>query len=151
MISPLTEKKAQIAKIFFFLSSWLLGGVFIYSSFHKIVDPSGFARILYGYNLFPLLTIHPFAVMVPFFELLAGLALLIGVYRRGASLVVSGMLVVFIFAISVNLIRGHEFDCGCFSLSHDNGMSALQLLVRDIFFLVASIYVMFYDNFKKLS
>ncbi|MBW2000476.1 MAG: hypothetical protein JRJ29_21270, partial [Deltaproteobacteria bacterium] len=32
---------------------WILGITFIYASYHKIVSPADFARIVYGYDLFP--------------------------------------------------------------------------------------------------
>lgn len=123
---------------------WFLGAVFIYSSYHKILDPGQFARILYGYDLFPLPIIHPIAVICPYFELLCGAALIFGVVPRGAALIVNVMLLIFIAAISINLVRGHEFDCGCFSFSHDVGKSAFHLLIRDLVYLAAGIYVLLY-------
>ena len=129
------------------LARWLLGGVFVYSSFHKIADPAQFARIIYGYGLFPLPTIHPIAVICPYFELLCGLALILGGFPRGAALLVNFMLLLFITAISINLIRGHEFDCGCFSFSHDAGKSAVHLLIRDVFYLAMGLYVLLFRLF----
>jgi len=32
---------------------WLIGITFIYASYHKIVEPAHFAKIIYGYYLFP--------------------------------------------------------------------------------------------------
>ena len=58
--------------------------------------------------LFPLLTIHPIAVFVPFFELLCGAALIMGVFPRGAVMIINAMLLMFIFSISINLARGHD-------------------------------------------
>lgn len=130
------------------LGRWLLGGVFVYASFHKITDPAQFARIIYGYDLFPLPTIHPLAVVCPFFELICGLALILGVFPRGAVLIVNLMLLMFIIAISINLIRGHEFDCGCFSFSHESGMSAVHLLVRDVIYLAVGFYILLFRQFR---
>jgi hypothetical protein len=100
---------------------WLLGGLFVMASAHKIMDPAGFAKIVYGYGLFPAASINLIAIIVPFVELTAGLALVIGVYPRAAALVLSGLLLAFILIIGINVLRGHVFDCGCFS----NGEAAL--------------------------
>jgi len=128
------------------VARWLLGGIFVYSSFHKITDPAQFARIIYGYDLFPLMIIHPIAVFVPIFELLCGAALILKIYPRGAALIINGMLLLFIIAISINLVRGHEFDCGCFSFSHQSGLTAVHLLVRDIVCLALGIYVLIFER-----
>ena len=59
---------------------WLLGATFIYASYSKILAPAVFAKIIYGYDLFPAMLINLFAILLPFVELIAGLALIIGFY-----------------------------------------------------------------------
>ena len=90
---------------------WILGLTFIYASFHKIISPADFAKIVYGYALFPEALINLIAIMIPFLELIAGLALIIGFYPRSAAIIINGLLVAFIVVLSINLVRGHEFDC----------------------------------------
>ena len=94
---------------------WLLGGLFVLASAHKIMDPAAFAKIIYGYDLFPAVAINLIAIILPYIELTAGLALIVGVYPRAAAVILSGLLFLFILAISINAWRGHVFDCGCFS------------------------------------
>jgi putative oxidoreductase len=94
---------------------WLLGGLFVMASAHKIMDPAAFAKIVYGYDLFPAAAINLIAIIVPFIELTAGLALMIGLYPRAAAVILSGLLLAFILVIGINALRGHVFDCGCFS------------------------------------
>ena len=59
---------------------WILGVIFVYASYNKILAPAAFAKIIYGYDLFPAVFINLIAIIVPFLELFAGLALIIGVY-----------------------------------------------------------------------
>lgn len=127
-----------------FWTAWLLrlvlGGAFVWASWHKIVSPGAFAQILYGYDIFPGILINLLAVWVPFVELCAGICLITGGWRllsKEAGLaVINLMLVSFILIIAYNLIRGHEFDCGCFSLASQEGSdlkgAAIRLLIRDL-------------------
>ena len=130
---------------------WILGGTFVYASYNKILAPAVFAKIIYGYDLFPALFINLIAIIVPLLELVAGLALIIGFYPRSAALIVNAMLLVFITALSINLIRGHEFDCGCFSInSSGQGTFAGPLIFRDFVLLALGLYIFFYRNARKL-
>ena len=94
---------------------WLLGGLFVLASMHKIENPAAFAKIIYGYDLFPAVAINLIAILLPFIELTAGLALLAGFYPRAAAVILSTLLLGFTVAIAINALRGHVFDCGCFT------------------------------------
>ena len=130
---------------------WILGLTFLYASYNKILAPAVFAKIIYGYDLFPAVFINLIAIIVPFLELFTGLALIIGVYPRSAALIVNGMLLTFITALSINIIRGHEFNCGCFSInSNGQGTFTGPLIFRDFILLVLGLYIFFYRNARKL-
>ncbi len=129
---------------------WLLGATFILACFHKIVAPAHFAKIIYGYYLFPDLSINLIAIVLPYLELFAGLALILGIYPRSAVLIIITMLLAFIIAISINLIRGHEFDCGCFSFgAAGNAFSTVQLLIRDSICFFLGLQVLFFDKYRR--
>ena len=118
---------------------WILGLIFIYASYHKILFPADFAKIIYGYDLFPHGLINLIAIFLPFLELTAALALISGIYPRSAVLIVNGLLAAFIILLSVNLIRGHEFDCGCFAAQNSGATSATEItLIRDFIYLATA-------------
>jgi len=120
----------------------VLGTAFIYASIHKIIYPGKFAQIIYGYGLFPIELINITAIFLPLLEFFAGLFLVIGIYKESAALIINVMLAVFIVAISINLIRGHEFDCGCFSAEITGyNLSSIHLLLRDIIFLLMGVHL----------
>ncbi len=122
-----------------------LGAVFVFASWHKILNPAEFAKIIYGYGLFPGSLINIFAICVPFVELVCGICLISGVLRQSSLLVCNAMLLGFILIISINLIRGHEFDCGCFSFAHHNTtQAAISLLIRDVILLGTGLYLYFH-------
>jgi putative oxidoreductase len=92
----------------------ILGGFFIYASLHKIADPPDFAKMVYNYRQVPNPFVNVFSILLPWLELVAGAALIVGwKCRRGAAALVGAMLVLFIAAIGWNLLRGHVTDCGC--------------------------------------
>ena len=108
----------------FLTSPWLtvrvqiaLGALFVAASLPKIVDPPSFAHMIYNYRIIPGFALNAMTLMMPWLELLCGLALILGVWRRSAAVIIGGMLVVFIIAISINLARDNAVNCGCFDLA----------------------------------
>ena len=106
-----------------------------------------FAKIVYGYNLFPGFLINLIAVILPFVELISGISLLLGIYPRSAALIINGLLLAFIFILTINIIRGHEFDCGCFSA---NKTGSPELMVaRDVIYLMMGLQVLLFHGIRK--
>lgn len=102
-----------------------LGAIFIIAALPKIADPPSFAHMIYNYRLVPSPLINISALVMPWVELLAGLALILGVWKAAARTVVAIMLAVFIVAISINLSRDNAIDCGCFNVA-DRGKTHEQ-------------------------
>ncbi|HEX7419438.1 MAG TPA: MauE/DoxX family redox-associated membrane protein [Thermoanaerobaculia bacterium] len=97
-----------------------LGAIFIIAALPKIADPPSFAHMIYNYRLLPAGLINISSLVMPWVELLCGIALVLGVWRRAALTIITILLVVFIVAISINLGRGNAIDCGCFNVSLAN-------------------------------
>ena len=132
------------------LFRWLIGMTFIYASSHKIIFPAKFAEIIYGYFLFPSQTIHLIAIVVPFLEMVSGVALILGIYPRSAALILSVMLLIFIGILSFNMARGLKFDCGCFSFGDAGNESAtVRLIIRDAVLFMMGLYVVLYRKIRK--
>jgi uncharacterized membrane protein YphA (DoxX/SURF4 family) len=122
----------------------ILGGVFIYAGITKITHLHGFAKIMYNYQLLPDTLIYIPTAILPWVEILSGFFLMTGVFKRTAALLLSFLLLTFIVAISFNLIRGLNFDCGCFSPdSTENGSNPIGLLIRDLLLLIPGAAVIF--------
>jgi uncharacterized membrane protein YphA (DoxX/SURF4 family) len=129
---------------------WFLGITFIYTSYHKIAAPAHFAKIIYGYYLFPDVSINLIAIVLPFLELIAGMALILGIYPRSAAAMINLMLLGFIIALSINLVRGQQFDCGCFSFGETGyTYTAGQLLIRDVVFFILGLQVLCYGRYRR--
>ena len=94
-----------------------LGVIFVVAALPKIVDPPSFAHMIYNYKLIPFGLINLMALVMPWIELLCGLALILGIWKGTARTIIAVLLLTFIIAISINLLRGNAIDCGCFDVS----------------------------------
>jgi len=127
----------------------VLGGVFIYASIDKILHPHAFAKIIHNYQLVPDILVTFPAIVLPWLEMISGLFLVAGIFRRASALVLSALLSMFAVAITINLVRGITFDCGCFStVSTASGSDPLGLLVRDILLLIPGLIIIFFYKEK---
>jgi len=90
-----------------------LGVIFVSAALPKILDPPTFAHMIYNYRMVPGPFVNLIALILPWMELLAGLALILGFWRRTAATLVAIFLLIFMLGMSVNILRGNAVDCGC--------------------------------------
>ncbi len=110
------------------LARLAVGGLFAYLAILKLRDPIEFLKLTKQYGVLPLdppIFLNLTVVVMPWLELLCAAALLLGVARRGAALVLAGLLLFFtpMLALHANtllLTTGKfasycavKFDCGC--------------------------------------
>lgn len=123
-VSPL--RRLDCTGVPLLLARLVLGGTFIYMGTHKLADPIAFLKLVRMYHMLP--ETPPFflnsvAIVLPWLEIFAGVALLIGLSVRGAAAIMAIMLCVFTPAIlirALNMISETgqsffqiSFDCGC--------------------------------------
>jgi uncharacterized membrane protein YphA (DoxX/SURF4 family) len=125
----------------------LLGGIFLYASFHKILDPASFAQAVRNYQMIPPEYSNLTALILPWTELVTGLLLVLGAKTRPAALVATGMTAVFIVALFYAYSKGLDINCGCFSSDPDSGgrISPLTLL-RDASLLPVALLILLKDK-----
>jgi len=122
-----------------FLIRLLLGTVFVAAGALKALDPAAFANDVARYGMVPYPLVNLVALTLPWVELSAGALLVLGVWKRASALVIAGLNVVFLAAISVALVRGLEV-CGCFGASVARKASPWSL-VEDAVFLAAAAWL----------
>lgn len=127
------------------LLGFVLGAVFLYASYEKIAKPADFARIIYHYQIvgpngtLPPLAANLLAVTLPWVEVVVGVLLVTGLWRREAAGVTAILLVLFLIAVGSAMWRGIDIEnCGCFSVSGSGRRAGVFLLLGDAGLLAAA-------------
>ncbi|MBL8006578.1 MAG: DoxX family membrane protein [Ignavibacteria bacterium] len=129
-------------KYFLILLRLIVGGFFLYASIDKVTNQEAFARAIYNYKFMPDFVINIMAIVIPFIELVTGIFLILGIFLRGSSFIITSLLIVFIIALSQAYARGLDIACGCFSLETVTEKSdILQRIAEDILLLASSIII----------
>ena len=95
------------------LIRFIIGGVFIWASYDKIIDPSKFSREISNYHIVPFGLENSIAIILPWLELIIGIGLITGIYINANSLIVGILLIVFNILVFQAMSRGFNIECGC--------------------------------------
>jgi len=142
-------KKLLGNKYFLVAIRIVLGTIFIFAAVSKAAEPELFARSIDNYKLLPIFFINLLAITLPWIELCIGVLLIFGVSVKENSAILSGLLVVFILAIAISLMRGLDIECGCFG-TVDGAKVGVQKILENIGLLLAGLILIRFDS-KTLS
>ena len=123
-----------------------LGAIFIIASLDKIASPGDFASSIRNYRMVPYMLVNIMAIVLPWLEFFCGVLLILGIFIRASSLLISFMLIVFIIAISSAVARGLDIDCGCFKNVAFAGKVGWQRLFEDILMFAMGIHIFLFPN-----
>lgn len=119
---------------------FVLGGIFVYAAWDKLIHPDYFAENILDYEIVPMSLVNPMAVWLPILEVVLGLCLLAGFWTRSVSLLLVGLCAIFIGAIAVTLLRGIPLHaCGCFSTEVGTGLRGWLSLWQEGLILIACV------------
>ena len=127
------------------------GFIFIFAAISKVTDPLGFSQSIYNYKLMPDFIINLLAIAFPWIELVAGILLVFGISVKENSAILSGLLVIFIFAIAISLARGLDIDCGCFGTVDGSKVGLMKILENIGLLLLGLILIKFDSRFLSLA
>lgn len=130
----------------FILCRVVLGGIFVYASWDKILDPAAFARIIDNYQILSASMGRLAALFLPWLELVCGICLVINRWTRGSAVIVAGLMVVFMGALGYNIYQGIDINCGCFTLTDKTPGSMWFYMLRDVAFLAMAIGVVIHAH-----
>ncbi len=119
----------------------VLGGLFVYAGVVKVLEPLDFAQNIRNYALVGQSLSFIAAIILPWLEILAGAFLVVGIWKRGAALVISGLLVFFIALTVVTMVRGLDVDCGCFGAI--DRKAGLGVILEDLAMLTLGLCLFF--------
>jgi len=138
------DKIRQKFSLFLYHGSRIvLGVVFIYASYDKILHPAAFAKIIYNYQILPDELVNLSAIFLPWLELITGSLLIIGVWLPGSVFISNILLIIFFCALMYNKARGLDISCGCFSTGESEALGSNLYLLRDFSFIVIAVYLSF--------
>ncbi|MCP4684511.1 MAG: DoxX family membrane protein [bacterium] len=124
-------------------SRLFVGGALIYASYYKIIEPATFAKSIWYYHMVPGYLINLMALILPWLEMLCGLALILGIWYRGAVLWSNALLLIFIVALASTIARGLSIDCGCFKAGKSATAPAWDALWFDVVAIVFALQMWF--------
>ncbi|MCK4766668.1 MAG: DoxX family membrane protein [Candidatus Aminicenantes bacterium] len=123
----------------------VLGGVFIYASIGKLINPEDFMKSIGNYKILPPIMVKMTAYLLPIIELVFGVFLVLNIRPKLAAIVLGGLLIIFIAAISFALIRGININCGCFIQSQMiekvTAFDNIKAIIRDLLLLIPAVLI----------
>ena len=129
----------------------ILAFVFIYAGIIKIVDADSFSQSVYNYKLLPDVTVNIIAVVLPWIELCTGLLLLFGISVKENSFLITGMLMIFIFAIAISLLRGLNIECGCFGTVNGAKVGISKIIENIGLVIIGLVLIKFDTDFLSIK
>jgi uncharacterized membrane protein YphA (DoxX/SURF4 family) len=115
--NPVTIRSAQV----------VIGVLFLLSALAKLGDIKSFALQVHNFRILPIAAENLVAITLPWIELMAGLALVLGVRARSGGLVATTMVAVFTVAVISAVARGLDFECGCFGTADSTHVGATKI------------------------
>jgi len=106
------------------------GGIFLAAALPKIADLPAFAGSVHNFHLEPVVpvaAVNLLAMTIPWIELTAGLALVLGVKTRAGAFVYVVLMSLFTLGVVAAMARGLSFDCGCFGKATSTAIGAKKL------------------------
>ena len=118
----------------------VIGGIFIVAGASKVGNAAQFAAQIAGFRLLPEALVAPLAVMLPYWEMLLGALVVLGLFTRVAAGIAVVLLVLFDAAIASAVVRGMTVSCGCFG-PNDATVTTWAEVARDAIFVVLALII----------
>ncbi len=130
------------------LSRISLGIIFLTAGISKIYDLQSFYINVLNYNIIKGEIAYVFSMTLPFIEVILGIYLIFGIYKKITNSISLFLLLLFIYAISYAIITKQPVSgCGCFGALVREKISVWDI-VRDVFFVLMNILSLTFDRIQ---
>lgn len=133
----------------------IVGIVFIYASYDKILDPISFSKNIHNFHITPIFIENLAALIIPWLELIIGILLILGLFLEGTTTITIALLIFFIFILSQAVFRGIDVHCGCFKseaeiATVDLRFQLIKRIVEDIILLIFTYFIRYFNKGKNV-
>lgn len=135
-----------VRSLIFLLIRIFLCALFIYSGFVKAWNPGIFFHDVLSYRILSAFPSTGVVWYLPYLEIVCGIALLIHGFIRVAAKVLSGLIILFMAAITSAWVRGLDISCGCFGAQEQEPMDYRLMLLRNITLLILVVWIGYFNN-----
>jgi uncharacterized membrane protein YphA (DoxX/SURF4 family) len=125
----------------------VLGGIFSFSAWSKIMAPQALADAIVGFDIIPESIALEAAIMLIWLELICGTFMLLGLWARATVIVITGMLTLFEIGLVSVVVRGIEVNCGCFGQFSEMQVG-WNTIIRNMVQLVFCALLLYYGSWK---
>lgn len=125
----------------------LLGGVFAFSAWSKLLAPHAFADAIGAFQILPEHLWMIVAVILIWHELICGTFMLLGLWTRATAIVMCVLLGTFLLAVVSAMTKGLEIACGCFGSFSETDLGWPALL-RILALLIFSGLLLYFGSWK---
>lgn len=125
----------------------VVAAVLLWAAVPKVRDPAAFVESIENYHLVGDVIATWTAALLPWVEIVVGVALATNVRARGAAFVAGGMFVVFAAAMAQAIFRDINLDCGCFGSALAAQVTWWSVLRNVVLTLLAAIVAFRGDRF----
>ena len=135
------------------LIRFIIGAIFIWASYDKIIDPGKFAREISNYRIIPFGLENIIAITLPWIELFIGFGLIAGLYINANSFIAGVLLLLFNILVFQAMVRGFNIECGCGlkegqMVGYGKLFENFLLLAGCVFVLKTKEHIMYVEKFQ---
>jgi uncharacterized membrane protein YphA (DoxX/SURF4 family) len=110
------------------VSQVVIGAIFAVAALAKLGDLHAFAEQVHNFRLLPLGLENLVAMMLPWVELVAGLALIFGIRARSGAWIAALLMAGFTVGVLLAMARGLDIECGCFGTADATRVGVVKVV-----------------------